>query len=214
MHTTINLDEIPERDLLAELQLRAERRRRGQCDYCGRPSTDPACRFPDRHGPPEPQYVNAPRGRSWTVRATITEEDQQVRLVLRTHDHASLLVLSLLAPDRDAAIGEAFRFCKRHDMKLSGVVDKKTGQPSYASDEEIQAVSAQPGDQVVARGAPVAHAKITQSGNTWRLRITRRKTGEVLHQCDYPSPRDAENGAWEFAGAVGLKLDKVWLEEE
>jgi hypothetical protein len=45
----LDLDEYDEERLLAELRLREERRLAGRCDYCNRPPTTPACKFPERH---------------------------------------------------------------------------------------------------------------------------------------------------------------------
>jgi hypothetical protein len=44
-----DLDEIDDRELEAELRRREQSRQRGYCDYCGRPATEPTCRFPLRH---------------------------------------------------------------------------------------------------------------------------------------------------------------------
>lgn len=44
-----DIDDYEDKDLLAELALRAMRRERGVCDYCRRFSNDPPCKFPARH---------------------------------------------------------------------------------------------------------------------------------------------------------------------
>lgn len=47
----MGLDEYPEAELIAELEERRARRRRGLCDYCGRPlCAEPFCRMEERHG--------------------------------------------------------------------------------------------------------------------------------------------------------------------
>lgn len=49
------IDEYTDEALREELRLRAERRAKGLCDYCGYPTTEKPCRFPERHnrvGPP------------------------------------------------------------------------------------------------------------------------------------------------------------------
>jgi hypothetical protein len=43
------LDEYTESQLREELSARASRRAAGLCDYCKRPPSTPACRFPQRH---------------------------------------------------------------------------------------------------------------------------------------------------------------------
>lgn len=49
MSLPIDIDEMPEERLVAELQRRAKARGAGLCDYCTQPPTVPACKFPDRH---------------------------------------------------------------------------------------------------------------------------------------------------------------------
>jgi hypothetical protein len=44
-----DLDEIPEAEIVHELELRAERRAKGKCDYCNRPLDERPCKFPERH---------------------------------------------------------------------------------------------------------------------------------------------------------------------
>jgi hypothetical protein len=44
-----DIDEYDEDELLTELRLRAERRTRGVCDYCGRPPESPPCKERKRH---------------------------------------------------------------------------------------------------------------------------------------------------------------------
>ena len=52
MSYRLDLDEMSEEKLLAELFRRSKLRAQGLCDYCGRlPSTNP-CKFPHRHNPP------------------------------------------------------------------------------------------------------------------------------------------------------------------
>lgn len=46
----LDMDEIPEERLAAEIARRANMRLRGLCDYCGAVSTAPTCKFPERHG--------------------------------------------------------------------------------------------------------------------------------------------------------------------
>lgn len=50
MSYRLDVDEYDVSDLRAELRTRAENRRRGLCDYCGRPGTTTPCKFPARHG--------------------------------------------------------------------------------------------------------------------------------------------------------------------
>lgn len=68
-----NLDEIDERLLRQEIERREKARAEGLCDYCGRPSTEPACRFPERHAQSSPEvehtYDPAPE-REWHQRAS------------------------------------------------------------------------------------------------------------------------------------------------
>ena len=45
------LDEFPEERLVAELERRADLRKQGLCDYCGREEFTSPCKFPDRHNP-------------------------------------------------------------------------------------------------------------------------------------------------------------------
>lgn len=46
-----DLDEVSEKELVSEISRRKLLRRKGNCDYCGRPAgCIPACRFPERHG--------------------------------------------------------------------------------------------------------------------------------------------------------------------
>lgn len=47
-----DLDEIPEAELLGELERRRSLRAQGRCDYCGVDHDGPTCRFPDRHNAP------------------------------------------------------------------------------------------------------------------------------------------------------------------
>jgi len=49
MSYPLDLDEYSEARLIAELTHRATLRAEGVCDYCGRNSNLPACRFPERH---------------------------------------------------------------------------------------------------------------------------------------------------------------------
>ncbi|MGD9749416.1 MAG: hypothetical protein AB7W59_00310 [Acidimicrobiia bacterium] len=44
-----DLDEYSEDQLKGELERRAGLRAKGLCDYCGRPPSEPACRFQGRH---------------------------------------------------------------------------------------------------------------------------------------------------------------------
>lgn len=44
-----DLDEYPTKTLLAELKKRRKARREGRCDYCDRPVSASACKFPERH---------------------------------------------------------------------------------------------------------------------------------------------------------------------
>lgn len=44
-----DLDEYTEKELLDELQHRKILQDQNLCDYCGRKSTEPVCRFPSRH---------------------------------------------------------------------------------------------------------------------------------------------------------------------
>lgn len=44
-----DLDEYLDEELRQELRRREKNRRRGQCDYCGRKSDEPPCKFPVRH---------------------------------------------------------------------------------------------------------------------------------------------------------------------
>lgn len=43
------LEELREEELTDELRKREEDRFVGHCDYCHRPPSEPACKFPDRH---------------------------------------------------------------------------------------------------------------------------------------------------------------------
>ena len=43
------IDEYTDLELIQELQLRAERRDDGVCDYCERFKDEPECKFPTRH---------------------------------------------------------------------------------------------------------------------------------------------------------------------
>jgi hypothetical protein len=54
MSFTKDLDEYTEAQLTAEFNRRCDLRHAGKCDYCGRPRTEPPCKFPERHrqGPP------------------------------------------------------------------------------------------------------------------------------------------------------------------
>ena len=47
-----DLDEYSDDELIRELARRADRRENGVCDYCLRPSSATACRFPVRHEAP------------------------------------------------------------------------------------------------------------------------------------------------------------------
>lgn len=49
MSYTLSLDEMSEGQLIAELQSRMNSRRRGECDYCHRRPSTPACRMTERH---------------------------------------------------------------------------------------------------------------------------------------------------------------------
>lgn len=51
MSYALDLDEFTDEQLHEELELRRRRRAKGRCDYCDRPYTQPACRFPKRHMP-------------------------------------------------------------------------------------------------------------------------------------------------------------------
>ncbi|AAK94360.1 hypothetical protein Mx8p25 [Myxococcus phage Mx8] len=44
-----SLDEYGDKELQQELARRAEVRERGLCDYCGRSSRAPSCKFSERH---------------------------------------------------------------------------------------------------------------------------------------------------------------------
>lgn len=49
MSCASDLDEYTDAALAEELRRRDAARRKGVCDYCGRPGEEPACRFPNRH---------------------------------------------------------------------------------------------------------------------------------------------------------------------
>lgn len=49
MSLFLTLEEYSDMRLLEELYHRARMRDQGKCDYCERPGSEPACRFPDRH---------------------------------------------------------------------------------------------------------------------------------------------------------------------
>jgi hypothetical protein len=44
-----DLDEVDEKLLERELEDREVARSKGLCDYCGKPSSSPICKFPERH---------------------------------------------------------------------------------------------------------------------------------------------------------------------
>lgn len=52
MSFPIDLDEIDEAKLAAEIERRQAQRFKGLCDYCGRRPNDPPCKFPSRHADP------------------------------------------------------------------------------------------------------------------------------------------------------------------
>jgi hypothetical protein len=52
MSYPLNLDEYGEDRILLELTRRAKERARGVCDYCARPPSVQACKFPRRHNDP------------------------------------------------------------------------------------------------------------------------------------------------------------------
>lgn len=49
MSYRLDLDEMPESKLREELRRRRQLRREGKCDYCERPFSTSACKFPERH---------------------------------------------------------------------------------------------------------------------------------------------------------------------
>jgi hypothetical protein len=48
----LDLDEVPEDQLRAEVERRRQLRIAGLCDYCGRDPNTPTCKFPHRHRRP------------------------------------------------------------------------------------------------------------------------------------------------------------------
>lgn len=51
MSYPLDLDEVDEDKLRAELARREDRRQHGLCDYCGAIAEHPLCKFPHRHRP-------------------------------------------------------------------------------------------------------------------------------------------------------------------
>jgi hypothetical protein len=51
MGSPLKLDEYEDKELLAELSRRANKRSHGVCDYCGFKFNSSPCRFPARHSP-------------------------------------------------------------------------------------------------------------------------------------------------------------------
>lgn len=49
MSYPLDLDEMGEDRIKIELAQRERRRAAGRCDYCDRPPSSPACKFPRRH---------------------------------------------------------------------------------------------------------------------------------------------------------------------
>lgn len=47
-----DLDEFEEHELQGELERRQKLREQHKCDYCGKDTKKPICRFPDRHRDP------------------------------------------------------------------------------------------------------------------------------------------------------------------
>lgn len=57
MSFLLDLDEIPEERLVAELERRKQLRSEGKCDYCERDVNTSSCKFPHRHKAQEPEEV-------------------------------------------------------------------------------------------------------------------------------------------------------------
>lgn len=69
MSYPMGLDEYSEKKLTAELEERRAARRRGLCDYCGRPlCAEPFCRMEERHGWAGPFTMSAEQFHDLNVR--------------------------------------------------------------------------------------------------------------------------------------------------